>query len=142
MFKRMTSALTSAPLAANEHDTTHGGSTREPAAFMRLGAGYRDLEIPSFDEIYGRREVVNTQSAFATHELEEFFADIEPTPISFRSRLGAWLQAMVVSRWKSWRRERETARTFANLSQMDDHVLRDIGVQDRLQLEYLRWHMR
>jgi uncharacterized protein YjiS (DUF1127 family) len=49
---------------------------------------------------------------------------------------GSWnaltsLWEAVAVRWKLWRREREINKTVASLAELDDRMLRDIGITDR-----------
>lgn len=43
-------------------------------------------------------------------------------------RFVAWVGRTVARMWMAWRRRRAVARTIGALSELDDHVLDDIGV--------------
>ena len=44
--------------------------------------------------------------------------------------------------WSDWRREREIARLTASLEQLDDEMLRDVGIEHKSQIESLIRHGR
>lgn len=48
----------------------------------------------------------------------------------YRDALTSLWEAVAI-RWKLWRREREINKTIANLAELDDRTLRDIGITDR-----------
>ena len=50
--------------------------------------------------------------------------------------------ALVTKLWSHWRREREIARLTSSLEQLDDVILRDVGIEHKCQIESLIRHGR
>jgi uncharacterized protein YjiS (DUF1127 family) len=55
---------------------------------------------------------------------------------------GAKAGALVTKLWSHWRREREIARLTSSLEQLDDVMLRDVGIEHKSQIEWLIRHGR
>jgi uncharacterized protein YjiS (DUF1127 family) len=50
--------------------------------------------------------------------------------------------ALIMKLWSDWRREREIARLTSSLEQLDDAILRDVGIEHKSQIEWLIRHGR
>jgi uncharacterized protein YjiS (DUF1127 family) len=119
----------------------HFGTRRQTPAMIRPEA-YREREIPGFDEI--SRQAPDMEAGTpprARNELEDFFENIESAPAPRPSWSKRFL-GLFVSAWSFWRREREISRSIAALSAMDDQILRDIGIEHRLQIPEIVRHGR
>ena len=55
---------------------------------------------------------------------------------------GAKAGALITKLWSHWRREREIARLTSSLEQLDDVILRDVGIEHKCQIESLIRHGR
>ena len=55
---------------------------------------------------------------------------------------GAKAGALITKLWSDWLREREIARLTASLEQLDDAILRDVGIEHKSQIEWLIRHGR
>ena len=53
-----------------------------------------------------------------------------------RSRL-ALIAAAIANVWRYWRSERAIRQAVRELSTLDDHTLRDLGIRDRAEIEYM-----
>jgi uncharacterized protein YjiS (DUF1127 family) len=51
---------------------------------------------------------------------------------SNRSPIGVTIAKL----WSHWRDEREIRRAIRELSELDDHTLRDLGIRDRSEIEF------
>jgi uncharacterized protein YjiS (DUF1127 family) len=62
------------------------------------------------------------------------------SPRTSPSKRVNWLTSLrntVVTLWTNWRHEREVNRDIAALSELDDRILRDIGIVDRSQIDQI-----
>jgi uncharacterized protein YjiS (DUF1127 family) len=60
------------------------------------------------------------------------------SPHTSPSKCGNWLTSLryaIVTLWTNWRHEREVNRAIAALWELDDRILRDIGIVDRSQID-------
>lgn len=57
---------------------------------------------------------------------------------SWSAKAGAFIMKL----WSDWRREREIARLTSSLEQLDDAILRDVGIEHKSQIEWLIRHGR
>lgn len=86
-----------------------------------------------------RREHPAGEQAWGQHELAEFFAGIEARSRQ-DSKSSGWIfrfRSRIVSAWLRWHRERQIARAILDVGQLDDRLLRDIGIQGSGQIEPL-----
>ncbi|WP_245286981.1 DUF1127 domain-containing protein [Bradyrhizobium sp. Tv2a-2] len=44
--------------------------------------------------------------------------------------------ATIAKLWGHWKDEREIRRAIRELSELDDHTLRDLGIRDRSEIEF------
>jgi hypothetical protein len=61
-----------------------------------------------------------------------------PGPASWGVKAGT----LITKLWSDWRREREIARLTSSLEQLDDAILRDVGIEHKSQIEWLIRHGR
>lgn len=107
----------------------HFGTRRQTPAMIRPEA-YREREIPGLDEM--PLEAPATEAgASGAHD--------EPAP---RPSWSKRFLSLFVSAWSFWRQERDISRSIAALSAMDDQILRDIGIEHRLQIPEIVRHGR
>jgi uncharacterized protein YjiS (DUF1127 family) len=55
---------------------------------------------------------------------------------------GAKAGALIMKLCSDWRRERKIARLISSLEQLDDAILRDVGIEHKSQIEWLIRHGR
>lgn len=53
---------------------------------------------------------------------------IKPRPVPARLSLGAWLPRPLIRRWRTLRKNRRRHAIARHLDRMNDHTLRDIGL--------------
>jgi uncharacterized protein YjiS (DUF1127 family) len=118
---------------ADNHDHANVGSTHRsnaapkpsPLAFIVEGFALCGASLHTTDlhqiEYRGSRRAVDL-----------------PGSRSWSAKAGA----LIMKLWSDWRREREIARLTSSLEQLDDAILRDVGIEHKSQIEWLIRHGR
>jgi uncharacterized protein YjiS (DUF1127 family) len=118
---------------ADNHDHANVGSTHHGNAAPK--SSHLAFIVEGF-ALYGAS--LHTTDIYQIEHLGSRRAVGFPDPANWSAKAGA----LIMKLCSDWRRERKIARLISSLEQLDDAILRDVGIEHKSQIEWLIRHGR